>query len=278
MGLPMALKLHQAGHAVLGVDVAEDCLELARARGLEATTWHDIHPNQDVIITMLPTGKHLLEVIAALYPKLKADTLHLDCSTIGVDEARQMHEAAKEHGILCLDAPVSGGVMGAEKGSLTFMVGGTGAAYDQASSLFEIMGQKSVLCGAAGAGQAVKACNNMLLAISMIGVSEAFILAEKLGLSPEALFEVSSQSSGQCWSLNTYCPVPDQVEGAPSNNNYQPGFSAALMLKDLLLAQSAAEQNHAITPLGAQALSLYQQMVEAGHGDKDFSGIIQHLQ
>ena len=201
-------------------------------------------------------------------------TLFIESSTIDVASARSAHELAAKAGMASLDAPVSGGVGGATAGTLAFMVGGTAEAFAQALPVLEKMGRKIVHCGDAGAGQAAKICNNMILGISMIAVSEAFVLAEKLGLSKQALFDVASAASGQCWSLTTYCPVPGPVPTSPANNDYKPGFAAALMLKDMLLSQEAAKTAGAHTALGEHAAAIYQEFANAGHGGVDFSGII----
>jgi 3-hydroxyisobutyrate dehydrogenase len=205
-----------------------------------------------------------------------AGTLLIDSSTIDIDSSRTAHRLAGEAGLLSLDAPVSGGVGGATAGTLTFMTGGTVETFERARPVLEAMGKKIIRCGEAGAGQAAKLCNNMILGISMIGVCEAFVLAEKLGLDAQALYDVASTSSGQCWSLTSYCPVPGPVPASPANNGYRPGFGVSLMLKDLTLAQAAAQQSGAATPLGAQAQQLYNLFAAAGHGGDDFSGII-HL-
>jgi 3-hydroxyisobutyrate dehydrogenase len=209
--------------------------------------------------------------------KAKPGTLFIDSSTIDVDSARQAHAIAAENGMLSVDAPVSGGTVGAQAGTLTFMVGGAKDAFDKAEPLLERMGKRSVHCGDAGAGQAAKICNNMILGISMIAAAEAFVLGEKLGLSHQALFDVASTSSGQCWAITTNCPVPGPVPTSPANRDYKPGFAAALMLKDLKLAQEAAGSTGAQTPLGAQAADLYSRFEALGHGGEDFSGIINFL-
>jgi 3-hydroxyisobutyrate dehydrogenase len=203
------------------------------------------------------------------------DTLVIDCSTIDVDSSRKAHEMAKAAGCLSLDAPVSGGTGGASAGTLTFMAGGSDEAFAKAKPILEAMGKRIVHCGEAGAGQAAKICNNMILGISMVGVCEAFVLAEKLGLSHQALFDVASTSSGQCWSINTYCPVPGPVPTSPANNGYKPGFAAALMLKDLKLSQEAALASGASTPMGAEAAQLFALFEKQGNGGRDFSAIIE---
>ena len=211
----------------------------------------------EVVITMLPAGKHVLSVYEDIAPKAAKGTLFIDSSTIDVESARQAHAIAGRHGLLSIDAPVSGGTGGAAAGTLTFMAGGAAEAFAKAEPMLKPMAGRIVHCGDAGAGQAAKICNNMILGISMIAVGEAFVLAEKLGLSHQALFDVASTSSGQCWSLTTYCPVPGPVPTSPANRDYQPGFAAALMLKDLKLSQEAAQAAGAVTPLGAEATQLY---------------------
>ncbi len=278
MGNPMAANLVKAGHAVRGFDLMPQNLETARANGLAvAASAAEAVAGADAVVTMLPAGKHVLAVYADIVPAAAKGTLFIDSSTIDVESARKAHEIAAQAGMLSVDAPVSGGVGGASAGTLTFMAGGATEAFAKAEPLLQPMAGKIVHCGEAGAGQAAKICNNMILGISMIGVSEAFVLAEKLGLSHQALFDVASTSSGQCWSLTTYCPVPGPVPTSPANRDYQPGFAAALMLKDLKLAQEAAQGAGAVTPLGAEAAQLYALFDAAGHGGKDFSGIVRFL-
>jgi 3-hydroxyisobutyrate dehydrogenase len=231
----------------------------------------------DVVITMLPAGKHVTSVWTELVSLVPAGTLLIDCSTIDIESARQAHELAAAHGCLSLDAPVSGGTSGAAAGTLTFMVGGEQEAFSRAEPILQAMGKRIILCGGASMGQAAKICNNMILGISMVAVGEAFVLAEKLGLSHQSLFDVASVSSGQCWSLTTYCPVPGPVPASPANRDYEPGFAAALMLKDLSLSQAAATATGATTPLGKEAERLYQVFNDLGHGETDFSGIIKLL-
>jgi 3-hydroxyisobutyrate dehydrogenase len=229
---------------------------------------------------MLPAGQHVRQVYLGdngILKHAKAGTLLIDSSTIDVATARDVHAAAKSSGAEFLDAPVSGGVGGATAGTLTFMVGGDETAFGRAKPILEKMGKNIFHAGGAGTGQAAKICNNMLLAISMIGTCEAFVLAEKLGLSAETLFKISSTASGQCWSLTSYCPVPGPVPASPANRDYQPGFTASMMLKDLKLSQNAAQTSGASTPLGAQATALYSLFESAGAGGRDFSGIIQLL-
>jgi 3-hydroxyisobutyrate dehydrogenase len=228
----------------------------------------------EAVITMLPAGRHVVAVWAELAELARPDALLVDSSTIDVASARKAHAAVAGAGRLTLDAPVSGGTGGAAAATLTFMAGGSAAAFTRGEPLLQAMGRTVIHCGEAGAGQAAKICNNMILGISMAGVAEAFVLAEKLGLSHRALFEVASVSSGQCWSLTTYCPVPGPVPSSPANHGYRPGFAAALMLKDLRLAQEAAIASGAVTPLGAQAAQLYGLFDTLGHGGDDFSAII----
>ncbi|RIK86862.1 MAG: 3-hydroxyisobutyrate dehydrogenase [Hyphomicrobiales bacterium] len=278
MGNPMAANLVKAGHTVLGFDLMPQNLETAKANGVAvAASAAEAVKGADAVVTMLPAGKHVLAVYADIVPAARKGTLFIDSSTIDVESARKAHAVAAGAGMLSVDAPVSGGVGGAAAGTLTFMAGGSTDAFARAEPLLQPMAGKIVHCGEAGAGQAAKICNNMILGISMIGVSEAFVLAEKLGLSHQALFDVASTSSGQCWSLTTYCPVPGPVPTSPANRDYQPGFAASLMLKDLKLAQEAAQGAGAVTPLGAEAAQLYALFEAAGHGGADFSGIVRFL-
>ncbi|HEY8566335.1 MAG TPA: 3-hydroxyisobutyrate dehydrogenase [Beijerinckiaceae bacterium] len=278
MGGPMAANLVKAGHEVKGFDLGEAALAAARTAGVTvAAAVGEACAGAEVVVTMLPAGKHVLQVWSEILGALPAGTLVIDSSTIDVESARKTHAMAAERGCLSLDAPVSGGVGGATAGTLTFMCGGSTEAFAKAEPILSQMGRKVVHCGEAGAGQAAKICNNMILGISMIGVAEAFVLAEKLGLSHQALFDVASTSSGQCWSLTTYCPVPGPVPTSPANNGYKPGFASALMLKDLKLAQEAAAAAGAVTPLGAQAAQLYALHNGQGEGGTDFSGIIEMI-
>lgn len=279
MGVPMALNLVKAGHEVRGYDVSDAARKAAADKGLKlAESNVDAAKGAEVVILMLPDGPIVENVADEMLPAMEKGCLLIDCSTIDVATARKLHEKADNADILCLDAPVSGGVVGAEAGTLTFMVGGSKPAFAKGEPLFDIMGARGVHCGDGGAGQAAKICNNMILGISMIGVGEAFSLAKKLGLSQAALFDVVSTSSGSCWSVNTYCPVPGVGPKSPADNDYKPGFAAALMLKDLGLSQQAAEDCDAATPLGRHAADLYEAMVEGGDGDSDFSGIIKFLE
>jgi len=278
MGNPMAANLVKAGHAVRGFDLVPDNLKTAEGNGVAiAPSAVDAVKGADVVITMLPAGRHVLAVFAEIVPAAAKGTLFIDSSTIDVESARKAHSVAADAGMLSVDAPVSGGVGGAAAGTLTFMAGGSTEAFARAEPVLKPMAGKIVHCGEAGAGQAAKICNNMILGISMIGVGEAFVLAEKLGLSHQALFDVASTSSGQCWSLTTYCPVPGPVPTSPANRDYQPGFAASLMLKDLRLAQEAAQKAGAATPLGAEAAQLYGLFEAMGQGGTDFSGIIRFL-
>jgi 3-hydroxyisobutyrate dehydrogenase len=278
MGGPMAANLVKAGHKVAGFDLVDASREAAKAAGASiAATAVDAVKGADVVVTMLPAGKHVLSVWTEILPSVAKGVLLIDCSTIDVESAVAAHGLAAKAGVASVDAPVSGGVGGAQGATLTFMCGGDDKGFAAAKPILEKMGKKIVHCGKAGAGQAAKICNNMILGISMIGVCEAFTLAEKLGLSHQALFDVSSTSSGQCWSLTTYCPVPGPVPTSPANNDYKPGFAAALMLKDLRLSQAASKAAGAATPLGAHAEEIYAAFEKAGHGGVDFSGIIHHL-
>jgi 3-hydroxyisobutyrate dehydrogenase len=280
MGLPMSLNLRKAGHSVAGFDVSAAAIEkLVAGGGAAADGIKTAASNVDAVITMLPSGSEVREVYlnAGVLNAVRADTLVIDCSTIDVDSARLVSAAANEKGLAMLDAPVSGGVAGAQAATLTFMVGGSEQAFARAKPLLEAMGKTIVHAGPSGNGQAAKICNNMVLGISMIAVSEAFVLAERLGLDAQKLFEISSKSSGQCWSLTSYCPVPGPVPTSPANRDYQPGFTAAMMLKDLRLAQEAARSAGASTPLGAEAAALYGLYVGNGFGGRDFSGIIRFL-
>jgi 3-hydroxyisobutyrate dehydrogenase len=278
MGGPMAANLVKAGHKVVGFDLVKTSLDLAKADGATiADSAAAAVKGADVVITMLPAGKHVVSVWSDIIPSVAKSALMIDCSTIDVESARQAHVLAGKASVLSVDAPVSGGVGGAKGATLTFMAGGDAKAFATAKPVLEAMGKKIVHCGDAGAGQAAKICNNMILGISMIAVGEAFALAEKLGLSHQALFDVSSTSSGQCWALTSYCPVPGPVPASPANNGYKPGFASALMVKDLTLAQDAANAAGAATPLGKHAQEIYQAFDAAGNGGVDFSGIIQHV-
>jgi 3-hydroxyisobutyrate dehydrogenase len=282
MGLPMARNLVKAGHRLRVFDVSSAAVEKAVAAGAEAAGGiSQAVQGADVVITMLPAGQQVREVyldpgrvIALAAP----GTLLVDCSTIDVEAARAVHDRAAAAGLDMLDAPVSGGVAGAEAGTLTFMVGGAAPAFAAGEPLLAAMGKAVIHAGGPGNGQAAKICNNLILGVSMIAVCEAFALADRLGLPAQTLFDISSKSSGQCWSLTSYCPVPGPVPGSPANRGYRPGFAAAMMLKDLRLAETAAESVAARIPLGRQAGALYAQFVEDGGAGVDFSGIISMLQ
>ncbi|HSR77502.1 MAG TPA: 3-hydroxyisobutyrate dehydrogenase [Xanthobacteraceae bacterium] len=281
MGLPMAQNLLKAGHAVSGFDLAKPTLaKLASAKGSAVDSVPAACRGAEVIITMLPAGAHVRAVYSGedgVIANANERALLIDCSTIDVATARAVAGAAGDRGLDMLDAPVSGGVGGAQAGTLTFMVGGSDAAFARAQPILAAMGKTIVHAGGSGNGQAAKICNNMILGASMIAVSEGFLLAEKLGLDAQKLFDIASKSSAQCWSLTTYCPVPGPVPTSPANRGYQAGFTAAMMLKDLKLAQEAAQANGASTPLGAEAAALYGLCAAHGLGGEDFSGIIRFL-
>jgi 3-hydroxyisobutyrate dehydrogenase len=271
MGAPMAANLIKAGHSVTGFDTAGIIVE-----GMtNATSAAEAVMRADLVITMLPNGAILRAVADQILPAMHEGSILLDCSTVDVDSTRAVAQDAAARGILALDAPVSGGTGGAKAGTLTFMVGGTEAAFHTAQPLFEIMGQKAVHCGAAGNGQAAKICNNMILGVTMIASCEAFALADKLGLDRQAMFDVVSTSSGYSWTMNAYCPAPGIGPASPADNGYQPGFAADLMLKDLRLSQQAAEAVDADTPLGQAATDLYRRFVEDEDGSgRDFSAML----
>jgi 3-hydroxyisobutyrate dehydrogenase len=275
MGGPMAANLVKSGEQVLGFDVVATSRDASAASGVEiVANARSCVENADVVVTMLPAGHHVLAVWKDILPAANQGALFIDCSTIDVASAREAHKLAAERGIATLDAPVSGGVGGATAATLTFMVGGSQHAFERGKPILERMGKRVVHCGEAGNGQVAKICNNMILGASMIAVSEAFVLGEKLGLSHQAMFDVVSSSSGQCWSLTSYCPVPGPVPASPANNGYKPGFAAALMLKDLSLAREAAASVHVETAIGAHAADIYQEFAETGFSGEDFSGII----
>jgi 3-hydroxyisobutyrate dehydrogenase len=278
MGGPMAANLVKAGHRVVGFDLVEKLRNEAAAAGVAiAASAREAVAAAEIVLTMLPAGRHVIAAWSDILPAAKSGTLFIDSSTIDVDSARRAHQAALAAGMACLDAPVSGGVGGASAGTLTFMAGGEEAAFAAGKPILEAMGKRIVHCGGAGAGQAAKICNNMILGATMIATCEAFVLAEKLGLSAQALYDVASTSSGQSWSLTSYCPVPGPVPNSPANKDYKPGFAAALMLKDLRLAQEAALSAGASTPIGAQAAQLYALFAASGHAEDDFSGIVNFL-
>ncbi|WP_339834048.1 3-hydroxyisobutyrate dehydrogenase [uncultured Parvibaculum sp.] len=278
MGGPMARNLVKAGHQLKAFDLSEKAVAgLVEAGAMRAATARDAARGVEFVVTMLPAGDHVRSVYlgeGGLIAAADKGTLFIDSSTIDVPSARETIAAAEAAGMDMVDAPVSGGVGGAEAGTLTFMVGGTPDAFARARPLLEKMGKNIFHAGAAGNGQVAKVCNNMILGISMIGVSEAFVLGEKLGLDAQTLFDISSTASGQCWSMTSYCPVPGPVPTSPANRGYAPGFTAAMMLKDLRLAQDASRTARTPTPLGAQAAQLYALMEAAGEENLDFSGVI----
>jgi len=278
MGLPMARNLKGVGHELHVFDTAPEAVEKAAAGSMTAApSAAEAARRAEFIVTMLPDGPVVLKVFEKMVQAAPAGAVVIDCSTIDIASAKMAHEMARQAGLLLLDAPVSGGTAGAAAGTLTFMVGGSEEAFDKAKPLLDVMGGKIIHCGEGGSGQAAKICNNMLLAISMIGAGEAFALAERIGLSPQAAFDVISTSSGSCWSVNTYCPVPGAGPESPADRDYTPGFATALMLKDLGLAQQAASETAQATPLGEHALQLYQRFAADGGAGLDFSGIIEFL-
>ncbi|MFA7761945.1 3-hydroxyisobutyrate dehydrogenase [Streptomyces sp. NPDC048723] len=280
MGGPMAANLVKAGHRVLGFDLVPELLATAAVTGVEpAVSAAAAAAEADVVITMLPAGGHVLALYGdgGLLAAARPGTLFVDCSTIDVADARAAHEAAAAAGHRSLDAPVSGGVVGAQAASLTFMAGGGAEEFAAAEPLLGAMGKKAVHCGTAGAGQAAKICNNMILAISMIGVSEAFVLAESLGLDHQALYDVASTASGQCWALTVNCPVPGPVPSSPANRDYLPGFAAPLMAKDLALAANALRAGGVEAPLGLKAAELYADFAAGEGAGLDFSAIVHTL-
>ena len=278
MGGPMAANLVKAGHSVQGFDLSAASCEAAKAEGVRiAASAAEAVAGAEIVVTMLPAGKHVRAVWSELVPAAASGALMIDCSTIDVDSARAAHEMAAARGLKSLDAPVSGGTVGAKGATLTFMVGGADDAFAAGEPILAKMGKRVVHCGGAGAGQAAKICNNMILGISMIGISEAFVLGEKLGLTHQALFDVASTSSGSCWALVTHCPVPGPVPTSAANNGYKPGFATDLMLKDLTLSQEASKSAGAATPLGAKAAELYRAFQEGGHGGEDYSAIVTFL-
>jgi 3-hydroxyisobutyrate dehydrogenase len=280
MGAPMASNLVKAQHQVTGFDVAGKAMSALAEQGGRAAGSAPEAAAGDIVITMLPAGPQVRQVYLGpdgVIARARKGALLIDCSTIDVETARAVAAAAADAGLAMLDAPVSGGVIGAEAASLTFMVGGDAAAFARGEPILRAMGRNIIHAGPSGAGQTAKICNNMMLAVSMIGVCEGFSLAEKLGLSPQILFDICSTSTSQCWAMTSYCPMPGPVPAAPSNRGYAAGFTAANMLKDLRLAQQAAGATAAATPLGAAAANLYQLFVDGGAGGLDFSGIMQLL-
>jgi len=271
MGSPMAENLAKAGHDVAGFDLTTPCPDGV----IKAANAPDAATGKDVVITMLPNGAILRSVAAEVIPVMQKDAVLLDCSTVDVESARAVAEQAENAGLMAVDAPVSGGVGGASGGTLTFMAGGTEAGFSKVEPLFDVMGQKAVHCGTSGAGQSAKVCNNMILGVTMIATCEAFALADKLGLDRQKMFDVVSTSSGYSWTMNAYCPAPGVGPQSPADNDYQPGFAAELMLKDLRLSQQAAEAVDADTPMGHSATDLYEQFVEQEGGKgMDFSAML----
>ena len=278
MGGPMARNLVKAGHKVRGFDLAPDAIATAKDNGIEiVASATEAAQGAEVVISMLPAGQHVRSVYTGpdgVIGVAKKGTLLIDCSTIDVASARAVQEAAAAAGMEMLDAPVSGGVAGADAGTLTFMVGGADDAFARGKPLLEVMGRTIVHAGGPGNGQAAKVCNNMILGITMIGISEAFTLADKLGLDQGKLFEISSKASGSCWAMLNHLPVPGIIEASAANRDYKPGFAAAMMHKDLKLSQEAAAQAGVATPMGAEAAALYTMFVNAGNGGLDYSAII----
>lgn len=281
MGGPMARNLLKAGHAVTAFDLSAQALQAVLDAGArKAGSAAEAAGAGEIVVTMLPAGQHVRRVYlgeGGVLAAARQGALLIDCSTIDVATAREVAQAAAERGFAMLDAPVSGGVGGAEAGTLTFMCGGPDDAFAKAKPVLEQMGRTIVHCGGAGTGQAAKICNNMVLGASMIAISEAFVLAEKLGLDAQRLFDVASKSSGQCWALTSYCPVPGPVPASPANRDYKAGFTADMMVKDLRLAQEAAHKAGAATPMGAAAQALYSLYTSKGQGALDFSGIIRMI-
>lgn len=280
MGGGMAANLAKAGHDVRAFDLSEAALARAEERGAKrATTAGEAVAEAEAVITMLPAGRHVREVYeASVIGKAPTSAILIDCSTIDVATAREEIEKARAASYLMVDAPVSGGIAAAEGGTLTFMVGGTEEAFKRAQPLLEIMGKAVIHAGSAGAGQAAKICNNMLLGATMIATCEAFAMAKKLDLDLQTFFDISSKASGQSWSMTSYCPVPGVGPETPADRDYEGGFAAALMLKDLRLAMEAAQAADAYTPMGARAEELYTRFAEAlGGAGKDFSGIIKMI-
>lgn len=279
MGGPMAANLVRAGHEVRGFDIAQPALDTARDHGVAvAPTAEGAVRGAEVVITMLQAGRDVLALYeGGLLAAADPGTLFIESSTISVEDARAAHALANDAGHRHLDAPVSGGVMGAEAGTLAFMVGGTAEDFAAALPILEVMGSRVVHCGGSGLGQAAKVCNNLILGVSMIAVSEAFVLGEQLGLSHEALFDVASNASGQCWALTTNCPVPGPVPASPANNDYVPGFASALMAKDLGLAEAALDHTGVDAQAGRLASTLFREFAEGAGAGKDFSAIIEDV-
>lgn len=281
MGNPMVQNLLKKNYSVKVFDLSKEAIaSLTKVGATGANSIAEVIKDADVIITMLQTGQQVKQVCfdkAGIFAAIKKSALFMDCSSIDVASSREVHDKAKSQGIAMVDAPVSGGVLAAQKATLTFMVGGDAKDFERAQVILSAMGKKIIHAGEGGSGAAAKICNNMVLAISMIGVSEAFVLADKLGLAADKLFEICSNASAQCWSLTNYCPWPGILPDVPSSHDYKPGFTAKMMLKDLNLSQDAADQVHLNTPLGKLATQLYQQFADTGHMDEDFSAIIRML-
>lgn len=274
MGAKMTINLLKANYEVIGYDINKEFVNNLLPKGLkQATNLNEIAKVADIVITMLPNGDIVEEVYDNIIDEFVPGTLFVDCSTIEVKKAKQLHKKCEDKNILSLDAPVSGGVGGAEQATLTFMVGGTEKAYKMMLPLFEVMGKKSLLCGSSGSGQATKACNNMLLATTMIGVGEAFSLGQNLGLDPKKLFEILSTSTGSCWAINSYCPIKGVGPTSPADNDFRPGFSADLMLKDLTIALKAIESTNTSAPFGKNSRENFERMVNGNQGSLDFSAI-----
>ncbi|MDR3656722.1 MAG: 3-hydroxyisobutyrate dehydrogenase [Mycobacterium sp.] len=277
MGAPMSANLVGAGHVVRGFDPVPAAAAAATTHGVTAfDSAADAAAEADVVITMLPNGDVVKRCYAEILPAARPGTLFIDSSTISVNDAREVHALAESHGVSQLDAPVSGGVKGAVAGTLAFMVGGDESALERARSVLEPMAGKVIHCGAAGAGQAAKVCNNMVLAVQQIAIGEAFVLAERLGLSAQSLFDVITGATGNCWAVHTNCPVPGPVPTSPANNAFKPGFATALMNKDLGLAMDAVASTGSAAPLGRHAAEIYANFA-ADHADKDFSAVIEML-
>ena len=274
MGAKMTMNLLKANYEVVGYDINKEFVVNLLPKGLkQANNLSDIAEDTDIVITMLPNGDIVEEVYDNIIDEFAPGTLFVDCSTIEVNKAKQLHKKCENKNILSLDAPVSGGVVGAEQATLTFMVGGTEKAYKMMLPLFEVMGKKSLLSGSSGSGQATKACNNMLLATTMIGVGEAFSLGQNLGLDPKKLFEILSTSTGSCWAINSYCPIKGVGPTSPADNDFRPGFSADLMLKDLTIALKAIESTNTSAPFGKNSRENFERMVNGNQGSLDFSAI-----
>ena len=274
MGAKMTINLLKANYEIIGYDINKEFVKNLLPKGLkQADNLSDIPEDTDIVITMLPNGDIVEEVYDNIIDKFTSGSLFVDCSTVEVEKSKELHKKCKDKKILSLDAPVSGGVGGAEQATLTFMVGGNEKAFNLMLPLFEVMGKKSVLCGPASSGQATKACNNMLLATTMIGVGEAFSLGQNLGLDPEKLFEILSTSTGSCWAINSYCPIKGVGPTSPADDDFRPGFSANLMLKDLTIALKAIESTNTSAPFGKNSRENFKRMVNEKQGSLDFSAI-----